>query len=600
MNKRILSIFLVLVWLCGMIPVTTAVAGVSSSVTNITSAEVTGITLSKAGEKPDFTANVVSEYADLREIEMYICTSEGNRRSSNLIELSTIDSGTYCRVNVTLVPHENYAFDYTNLDFTINGKKVNYTVGNDGSVTGYIIYHTGYAIKLPNSSDGAYTYVSGKGVSSSADEGQQIQLFHGNKGADYEFEGWTVTTKSGSTITVNPVQSGAGVMYYNFIMPAEDVTIRENWTLKKIASTIELTSLPTKTVYNSGEYFDPTGIAVTVNYTDGTKRVFTKDDIELKNIYLFANESGTINIASSGLKVEQTVVYVEADGLITSFPITVEPSTKIYEVAFTMTGYELGGSIDNWGISVDTEHVFLTSINGVSVDISNQSDLDGDVTIFKNNQHTLQIPIELESGYEKAFTKDNITLNGIPADNLRSVSGKYIVTFYLPNFDIRSIDITVTKPTADLTPSDIKIDLPQNAHYRLTNTNLVWTKLGGEGEYSVIIGNSSKFQAGATYSTIFTFEPIDNYAFDTDISEISATINGESVTVEASGDNIVLHYSVTAPEKIYATLMGEIVSFVDGEELITIELYKSGVLTPAYTETIIGTIDTPARYVIPQ
>ena len=97
-----------------------------------------------------------------------------------------------------------------------------------------------------------------------------------------------------------------------------------------------------------------------------------------KVIYLFANESGTINIASSGLKVEQTVVYVEADGLITSFPITVEPSTKIYEVAFTMTGYELGGSIDNWGISVDTEHVFLTSINGVSVDISNQSDLDGD------------------------------------------------------------------------------------------------------------------------------------------------------------------------------------------------------------------------------
>ncbi|MBO7179013.1 MAG: hypothetical protein J6V78_01620, partial [Clostridia bacterium] len=140
MNKRILSIFLVLVLLCGMIPVTTAVAGVSSSVTNITSAEVTGITLSKAGEKPDFTANVVSEYANLREIEMYICTSEGNRRSSNLIELSTIDSGTYCRVNVTLVPHENYAFDYTNLDFTINGKKVNYTVGNDGSVTGYIIY----------------------------------------------------------------------------------------------------------------------------------------------------------------------------------------------------------------------------------------------------------------------------------------------------------------------------------------------------------------------------------------------------------------------------------------------------------------------------
>ena len=39
------------------------------------------------------------------------------------------------------------------------------------------------------------------------------------------------------------------------------------------------------------------------------KRLISKPTIPV----FFANESGTINIASSGLKVEQTVVYVEAD-----------------------------------------------------------------------------------------------------------------------------------------------------------------------------------------------------------------------------------------------------------------------------------------------
>ena len=57
---------------------------------------------------------------------------------------------------------------------------------------------------------------------------------------------------------------------------------------------------------------------------------------------------------------------------------------------------------------------------------------------------------------------------------------------------------------------------------------------------------------------------------------------------------------MTVPEKFCSTLMGDITSFIDNEELITIELFKSGEITPTYTETIIGTIDTPAHYVIPQ
>ena len=42
--------------------------------------------------------------------------------------------------------------------------------------------------------------------------------------------------------------------------------------VKKVES-IEITTPPTKTVYNAGDKFDPTGMVVTVHYTDGTKAV---------------------------------------------------------------------------------------------------------------------------------------------------------------------------------------------------------------------------------------------------------------------------------------------------------------------------------------
>lgn len=86
--------------------------------------------------------------------------------------------------------------------------------------------------------------------------------------------GYTYTGLTRDNVTVNGEE--ASVFENPSTQPGGDMRVFHELEVLKVVKTvksIEITTPPTKTEYKAGEKFDPTGMVVTVHYTDGTKAV---------------------------------------------------------------------------------------------------------------------------------------------------------------------------------------------------------------------------------------------------------------------------------------------------------------------------------------
>ena len=86
--------------------------------------------------------------------------------------------------------------------------------------------------------------------------------------------GYTYASLTGDKVTVNGKE--ASEFENPSTQPGGDMRVFHEFEVLKVVKTvksIEITTPPTKTEYKAGEKFDPTGMVVTVHYTDGTKAV---------------------------------------------------------------------------------------------------------------------------------------------------------------------------------------------------------------------------------------------------------------------------------------------------------------------------------------
>lgn len=86
--------------------------------------------------------------------------------------------------------------------------------------------------------------------------------------------GYTYDGLTGDKVTVNGKK--ASVFENPSTQPGGDMRVFHEFEVLKVVKKvdhIEITTPPTKTEYKAGEKFDPTGMVVTVHYTDGTKAV---------------------------------------------------------------------------------------------------------------------------------------------------------------------------------------------------------------------------------------------------------------------------------------------------------------------------------------
>ena len=117
----------------------------------------------------------------------------------------------------------------------------------------------------------------------------------------------------------------------------EDPPITEQATLESI----EITKMPNKVEYVTGETFDPTGMEVTANYSDGTKTVVT--DYSYSRLPLETNQTTvTITYRGKTVTVPITVTFVLK---ITSIEVEERPTKTTYVVGetFDPTGMKITG-----------------------------------------------------------------------------------------------------------------------------------------------------------------------------------------------------------------------------------------------------------------
>ena len=430
-----------------------------------------------------------------------------------------------------------------------------------------------------------------------APAGTKLDLFVTNKMdvAKYEFGGWTIT-RDDTSEAVETTYEAIG-NYYSFVMPDSTVTITPIWNLKKIIDFIQIQTPPTKTSYYEGELFNVAGMKLCVFYTDGTHEFISGDALKP---YLHLHE--TIHTGINGyLDTTDTTVYVRYNGFTATQPITVAESQNIYHVEFTLEGYGYGKNVADAKVTIDTENISFTTVTTTTNYSFWRADLTDNAQVtsgtFGRHEYDISVAITCDTGYIKSFTKDTVTLNGIKAYSLKSISGgKYLISFALPTFIVDTMDVTVTNTVEGKMPNVINVIVPNDAHYALSAFK--WYIL--DGENYVAISNDQKFQAGKTYRAMLSFKPTDNYLFATGISTAPLKVNGEYVSREYdySTETVTLIYEFTVPETPKSTLISNVTSFGDGEEKVTVELYKTGSSTPAYSATVTGTVENPALVVI--
>lgn len=132
---------------------------------------------------------------------------------------------------------------------------------------------------------------------------------------------YTYASLTGDKVTVNGKE--ASVFENPSTQPGGDMRVFHEFEVLKVVKTvksIEITTPPTKTEYKAGEKFDPTGMVVTVHYTDGTKAVLPETGYTIfygdkltqgqKDVTIQYNDGS----GNSDIKVRQTITVGAYEG----------------------------------------------------------------------------------------------------------------------------------------------------------------------------------------------------------------------------------------------------------------------------------------------
>ena len=234
---------------------------------------------------------------------------------------------------------EGESFDSTGMTVTAN-----YKDGSKKPVTGYTVTPSG-ALTV-NDRSVTVTYTEG-GITKTAVQKITVNAaavyykitFHANGGSvtpaagttgrdgklkslpiptrsgNYRFDGWFSAENGGTQVTTDTVFK-------------KDSTIYAHWsdTGGIILDSIAVTTGPAKTVYTEGESFDSTGMTVTANYKDGSKKPVTGYTVTPSGALTVNDRSVTVTYTEGG--ITKTAVQ----------KITVNAAAVYYKITFHANG----------------------------------------------------------------------------------------------------------------------------------------------------------------------------------------------------------------------------------------------------------------------
>lgn len=265
---------------------------------------VTGITVSKM---PDKTMYYQGEIFDSTGLEISKTYNDGTSESTTDYELSGFDSSSAGTKTITVtVSGKTTTFEIsvseasiTAISVTTMPSKVNYHIGKEFDPTGIV-------------------------VTATLSDGNTIDVTK-----DCTYSGFDSSSPKQCEITVH---------YGSFTCTFEVTIIR--------LTILEVTHMPTKTKYFTGETFDSTGLIITAYYDNGTSEQVT--DYTLSNPDMSTYGNKTVTVTFDEKTVDFSILVVDISGIeVKTMPVKTE--------------YPKGDVFDTTGLSILVKYTDGTS-----------------------------------------------------------------------------------------------------------------------------------------------------------------------------------------------------------------------------------------------
>jgi len=339
--------------------------------------------------------------------------------------------------------------------------------------------------------------------------------------------GWTVIMKS-------------RIYAYNTSTQIDGVCVSSS---APVASSLAIKTAPTKVVYSAGEFFDPTGLEVTVTYSTGS----TEDIAYAGNESLFTFTPGL----ATALQTTDVSVNIEVKSVSTSQAITVTApvtdwtfkSLDLVAGAEAKLEYYVGSSFNDAGFTVTlVEHSATAGIDR-QTDVKASSTFNGFdssaagtcqvyATYNTHDSNKINITIKEIVGFARLDNAAELVPGMVIRFGATSTSGSFAATSRGSNKYLSSEAATIADGV--MTSTDKGVD------YRVGGSEGAWTFTNAD---EILTYKSLDFVDAETADSYTTF------TVSIDSSNGNATISG---TGGASGNKIL--YNVSSPRfKLYGS-----------------------------------------------
>ena len=292
---------------------------------------------------------------------------------------------------------------------------------------------------------------------------------------------------------------------------------------EKTLSSIAVSTAPSKTSYTAGEYFDPTGLVITRNYSDSTSDTYT-----------YAGHTSEFSFTpstSTALTTSNTSVTISYGGKSCSQAITVTAASKTlssisisgsYKTSFTVGDtFSFGGTVTaNFSDSTTQDVTGSATFNGYNMSSTGNQTVTVSYTYGGTTKTTSYSITVASSGGSSSETTYNLVTDGL------SVGDKVVIVAQANRTATTGYALTSTLVSQYyFSPTEATMS---NQKLTLTSSMAVWTVGSYSGGYSFYSSTQSKY--------IYGYTTTSNNKTYRDLGLTSSTGNGVGWTVEENSD----------------------------------------------------------------
>ncbi|MBQ6921255.1 MAG: S8 family serine peptidase [Bacilli bacterium] len=412
-----------------------------------------------------------------------------------------------------------------------------------------------------------------------------------SSGSTLTFGSNKTTVGTNVTVSTSSTSLGTSTAGYSYFCLQENVTgasllsqIKITYTPKSL-SNIAVKTAPTKTSYEAGDNFDPTGLVITATYSDNSTRDIayadassgfefspnTSTELSTSNtsvtIY-YGNKSCsqaiTVSLAKTLTSItigSYTTSFVEGDTFSYGGTVTAHfsdsSSTDVTSSAH-FTGYNMT-SIGNQTVTVSYTYkgTIKTRTYNISVTAGTLSSIavSGMTTSFiKNHSFSFDgtCTATFANGYQKVVTPTNVTSPDMSTAGNKTITVSYI---YNNKTVTTSYEITVSSnrqviETTTTTGYSVigTITYPSNTQTISSNTLSI-----GTSGYTTIESNSIRLGSGSNTGTVTVTSTSSNITKVVVSAKTYGTDTGVTLTVGGTNNTITSSYADYVKEYTTAT-----------------------------------------------